>query len=157
MVRIGLITYLMLATTAGPWVCCCTAGQVTNALASTLPGQGDVPSNPICHSSTCCHRNGTPATQQEPKKSDSERPQREGPSCPCQDYKPVLASLVSPDQSNGNQVPRQLSQQAVELVPAFLSVLGLFSISNPEAIGGVPILPFLTAQDLLHTHHVLRC
>src|SRR5262245_35608060 len=77
--RLALTLHLVVAITAGPWLCCCTAGQVA-ALGSPGKQTAPMPARPSC----CC---------QSPQEGDQEaatesRGSREKP-CPCQEHRPA--------------------------------------------------------------------
>src|SRR5262245_34455215 len=88
MVRIGLTICLIFVTAAGPWLCCCTAGQL-----AALASRSDQPAKPA--SAPCCC--DTSAGAEDNARESPTSPERH---CPCQEHRPMgtvgaLAKLAS--------------------------------------------------------------
>jgi hypothetical protein len=157
MVRLLLTLYWTVITLAGPALCCCTDRcELTSrrpslaATASPLGAPGDAGRCPHCRK------------QSEPPTSDTTRDDPADPSpcpdpdCPCRHLasEPVITGAGA-----GPSWAALLSLGSAEWlpvgVPSGSSAVdpGLLPISTAAA----SVLPFLTAQDLLRVHHVLRC
>ena len=149
MVRLGLVTYLVLATLAGPWLCCCTATHLGGRL-NALPGRAET--SPAA--SRCCgHHAGGHQHQEHRKKAPQER---HSPDCPCrQDSSQAvaLAESESVKQLQARQFCDDLERTLI--LPGAEACLDLGKVAQRPEDGQV--LPFLTAQDVLFGLHILRC
>jgi hypothetical protein len=154
MLRAAVSIYLMLATLAGPWLCCCTTYQLIDWLAPPPAAEEDAP--PAC-SCCCCEPNpkktdpinnpeGTPDTPSTPSE------------CPCQQQRSELVPVLTVEAASLKRSP------SAELFLVVHQPVGLFSLDYclsgtarvPEHPGG-RLLPFLTTDALLHDLHQLRC
>src|SRR5262249_18147829 len=151
MFRLGLTTYLLLATAAGPWFCCCTTLRLAESLAAwakETEAKCETPPTSCC----CCKRNRPgddkpcPAT---PKSAPDQAPVDDPPSCPCQEQRSYLVAAVAlapQDSQTLHTLAQDLFAMAV-FVPA-----GADQSANHEtSIGRVCIFPFLTTEQILHT------
>jgi hypothetical protein len=144
MARVGLALYLMLATTAGPWVCCCAAAQV----GAMLKPAGWAPATPV-EAPCCCH--GKPA--EAPKPADPRpAPAR---SCSCQQERQpaviIASDLDCTAQSDRMPVPFDTADDGL----------------SGSALAGLPVpsqtlldwagLPHSGGRDTLRALHILRC
>jgi len=144
MLRRVLTAYLAFLTAAAPCLCCCTTGRL---VAATPPAAE-------CHSlpaakSCCCNETDPPATQQPAPKRHMPAPEER---CPCRNHADMQAQ-VTVDAKADNLDLRRVSLEAVTVVLPN-------SDPSPSAdhfgLAHDPD-PFLSATDLLHVHHRLRC
>ena len=148
MLRWAFAIYMVLVTAAGPGLCCCS---LSHLFASPATSQTTAPADlPPC----CQHTSGGQESQGHggcPREKQGD--DRHKPGCPCRQVEAKPAALPEqavelPDQS---QFASPFS--APSLAVAFDALLG---VKGGHALpGGGP--PFLTAHDLLHVHHQLRC
>ena len=151
MVRIGLSLYLMLAAAAGPSFCCCTTVRLADLLA--LPMKD-------ARGGHCCatHLDAPGQKPQKPKEHHPGKPgEPGGPSCPCKEGDPQQTPLASLDSGSKALQSRHSPQGSAEFVSFVPAALPLSPESNPNAPGKAVLLPFLTSEDLLCAHHILRC
>ena len=145
--RFVLAIYLSLHTIVGPWLCCCSLTTfAANSSASFGP---ETRHSPKKHS--CCQCEGEPSRPVE--KGESSPPSRPH-SCPCQQSHSDIASAL-PSSTFAEQV--SLQQGFHERLLAVFSHTTLPGGSRRSAVYDGNALPFLTADDLLRTHHVMRC
>jgi hypothetical protein len=153
MVRIGLSLYLMLAAAAGPWLCCCTTERLAARFA--------FPTKQSSHNGCCGDHQTAKGSQKHrtPEQSPSDEDQPGCPSCPCQEEGARLAVLASLDSSEVAKEfqSRHIPQGLVGLVPLVPTAHCLSADGDPETSGEAVRLPFLSAQDILHALHILRC
>jgi hypothetical protein len=153
MARIAVATYLVLVMLADPCVCCCTTTCLTALLPGTLSGPrpGSVQAGHGCCHGHTGRRGGLGAGTS----GMTQRPDR--PECPCQEG-PTWAA-VAPSREGASEQPQR--RQSVEQVPDALTLLP----ANRCPVAGTDSLaprqrdahPFLSAEDLLHALHHLRC
>jgi hypothetical protein len=129
--RVILSIYLMLASAAGPWLCCCQA-------AFSTPRHSPAPAQ----TRTCCHT--------EPAKTDtSDVPAKPVPPCSCQhDRQPGLLS------DNEVTMPSQWSVSYD--VPAS-ALTGAGDVCSPDAAAAWFASSCDDPRDLLRLLHILRC
>ena len=146
--RFVLAIYLSLHTIVGPWLCCCSLTIFASNSPTSAGPQAARP--PQKHS--CCQCEGEPTRPDDGGESDSpSRPH----SCPCQKSQSEIASAL----------PSSTLAEQISLRQGFHEwLLAAFSVTAVPSADGRPIalyegnaLPFLTADDLLRLHHVLRC
>ena len=154
MVRIALSLYLMASAAAGPWLCCCTVQRV---VALFTPPAKNAPSD----SGGCCARKQPGSDHQKndtPAHRSGDREQPGHPSCPCQDEGSHPVSVASLDSESVQQLQLRYSSEVSLL---FLSVTpmlpGLTAARAGQACRDGVTMPFLSAQDILYTLHMLRC
>jgi len=166
MLKVGITLYLVLATLAGPCVCCCTAARILSALIPSPPEPETlrIADRPVRKS--CCHHGVATANRAKPAPSDEGAVANNSPTkvkpagdhgCPCRQGAPgraALRSVAPSDQLSG--LTRFLAAEPDGAAWAHVSVSEEFvqSIGLRE---GPARGPFLTAQDILRAHHVLRC
>lgn len=147
MLRAGLNLYLMFATLAGPWLCCCTTARLGDQLVS-LVKKGYHGS-----SSCCCKHASEP---QNKRNSDNSQPSKVPP-CPCQENRSHLVPLSTLDCEETRQT-RQADgfQRIIETLGALpaTGVLGLNDCLLPDETRD---LPFLMSRMILRTFHIMRC
>ncbi len=139
MIRVVLNLYLVLVIAAGPWLCCCTAAQVTSWFGPAPQAAG-----PACG---CCPEEA----------DDRERPADEGSKaparpCPCEGQRlPVLAA--SPDFS-GSEVKSSAASDAGAVAFAEPKAAAPILSDAPERSDA---LPRMSGRTLLRALHILRC
>jgi len=135
MLRRIMAAYLVLATAAGPALCCCALpGLFTRHEAPT-----EAP--PPC----CCSRNGE---GQQPPAPSGENPGKGG--CPCRHGGPGPSLLGEP--AGSPQPPSACPWPAPSLAATFDAGL---AASGPATSSAAQ--PARTARDSLHIRHRLRC
>lgn len=151
MVRIGLCVYLMLAAVAGPSLCCCTIVRLADLLAVPMKG--------VCSSHCCATRRDAPG--QKPQKPKKHHPGKSGGSggnsCPCRERARQQTPLVSLDSGPKVFQSQRFPQDSAEVLSFVPAVIPLSPEINPNAPGKTVLLPFVTSEDLLCAHHILRC
>jgi len=135
MLRVGLLLYLMLVTASGPFVCCCLAVEVGDAIAQERR-----------ESSGCCSQHA-PSNKEIPSKCPK-------PPCPCKEasYDPN-AGRTSDSAEILNDLRQQVSVGTFALVATGASV-------DVAAETGIPpnlAFTFLDSRDILRAIHGLRC
>jgi hypothetical protein len=155
MVRVGVCIYLMLTTLAGPGLCCCTVMRSAREVAPALRAERRPPASPS-HRGCCCHRDT--ATPNEPLPDRGvPKPGSPGRPCPCRQGQSNPVPLPTP---SSQLAPESLAAHASQPLPGpapALPAAGLLSGEGLCTLGTAHDLPFLTAQDVLHTLHILRC
>ena len=142
MVRIGVVVYLVLATAAGPAVCCCTMNRL---FAFSSQGWSTTSSH---HG--CCNRHGKDGRR------PGEVPKRR-PDCPCQDsprdsaYLAAAKSLVPEDAARSLNLPGAAGMVGSAL-PHSLAPGAIIQVPR-ESIA----FPFHDARQVLRALHILRC
>ena len=145
MFRVAVATVLMLLQLAGPLACCCVSGHLTATLSrsSDTLGSHKAKATPSC----CGHR--APAEQNQPAPADH-RP-NERPSCPCCEHSSKVA-IVPADteapQLQLNPLSSALPADTADRLPA---------LPDYRSAAEHVLLPFVTADDLLRSLHILRC
>src|SRR5262245_66683577 len=107
MARIGLTLYLMLATTAGPWLCCCTAGRLPVFAVKTTH---KAPSNGGC----CGHHDGCPDPSDTKQDQSPQSPPAPDTPCPCKSGHRAPTILSAPEDSSVAELGRSLTANPVE-------------------------------------------
>jgi len=139
MLRSVLTAYLAFVTAAAPCLCCCTTARLFAAPPAKSAPPATAPS--------CCHEVETPADP-----VPAPQPKAPEPRCPCRDHSDMQGQVT-------------VGPVAAELALA-LTTLVVALIANPD-LDPTPVVdvdgpvschdPFLSATDLLHVHHRLRC
>lgn len=152
MLRIGLTSYLVFMTMAGPGLCCCLPERLAHFLA--FDGPEAEPNAMGTHCKSCCHQE-KPTDQQGTSSRNHSKP--ECPTCPCQ------------QSGAGNAMPSQGADQLKQVllrnnllgpagfVPVAFAVCPQPLEPDIRNAGEGVFLPFLTAHDFLMTFHMLRC
>jgi hypothetical protein len=153
MMRVALSIYLMFATLAGPWLCCCSITRMVHLLASLCPQEAQPPTE------TCCHSKASLPAVPDTEHQRSDEPGRPGDEepCPCQ-HKGSPAALTLP--TNQTTCQDLLLARADELVPSVAIPIVHVTTATSDPNSGPPgclDAPFVSARDLLHSLHVLRC
>ncbi|HET6576535.1 MAG TPA: hypothetical protein VFG68_23250 [Fimbriiglobus sp.] len=154
MFRFAVLWYLVLAMAAGPtaFCCCKTEGLLASVRTAFTPTLAQTVSAPALPS--CCHADPkpSPATSEQPAQLPGHAPD---PRCPCprSEGKPALPT--------GEQdFALTLALSVMTLPPALDGISTfVFTLEPPQTHlrGDDPGALFLSAQDLLRTHHQLRC
>lgn len=146
MIRIGLAIYLIFATVAGPWFCCCSATRLANALGQLTRARES-------HVNSCSQRSGCCSCRHAAQQGSDESPPK--PRCPCHDKH---GAKVAP--TSGFDIVKWVRLSLGEsaggpLVPvsACKAPLPL----QPDSGASSSVLPFLTAQDMLRALHNYLC
>ncbi len=147
MLRIAVATYLMLVTTAGPLFCCC---MPTRLAAMVSPPMTGAPVSVGCHD--CCGRPAKSPDRQTPV-DDSEAPQPAQPGCPCQGPACSVALLFTSESNKLSALPLD----SLACLPPVPSLDLVFPSCSGPSVGTRRAHPFLTADDILHVLHMLRC
>lgn len=149
MFRLGLVTYLVIAMLAGPALCCCTTARL---LASLGPSATKTAQDCSNHTSGCC-RHSDPAQKD---KAPAEKDHSDGPQCPCKQdgSQPAL----SPVELDGASALLRTVVSDWFALPLVGDTSGLtLGVLRPAAAGDRWLVPFLSTQDILFGHHMLRC
>jgi hypothetical protein len=151
--RVAVSYYLILALSAGPAFCCCALKSIAApihavAAKTTSPAQAD---DACPH---CKKHQGEKPLSPENSPAPENRPQD---GCPCKDHGPAAALPDAvPDHarawSSADNASLVLSLDAVGILSADFA-----APARPCALAGLRAGPWLTAGDLLSTHHVIRC
>lgn len=158
MIRVALTHFLMLSVLAGQCFCCCTS---VRPLANLAPTPQRVPLQPTPQCQCCCCQTNQVSENQSERvgeKSPTKSNVPKMPPCPCREKKSQSVAAVPLEREKSQDwQARHLLQHlgdsvSVPLVSSDLSQAGSFhDWANDH------ILPFLTAQDMLRAHHLLRC
>ena len=154
MVRMAVGYYLILAFSAGPAAfCCCALNSLAapfHAVAVITPGP---PPQPDGHCPLCKTHQDRPTSPEKPPAPDKEPPG----GCPCKGHCPaaVLSDAVSDDAREWSSEPVVAGVSAPELPAIFTPDLA--ALNRPDVPTGLRDGPWLSAGDLLSTHHVIRC
>ena len=156
MIRIGLVSYLLIMTAAGPVLCCCETGRALNGIvAAAMASSGKKPDSESPR--TCCgHRKSTETSQSPASKESSEKPLPEDRSCPCKKNTTPDVILFANDGKTVNACQRELALDSHRSLAAAFSMAFEMPNGRPQ-VNGQLLLPFLTSTDLLDVHHLLRC
>lgn len=158
-----LVNLLLVALTAtGPTACCCTASAVSSVVLGRLPpvaGLSAKSSPRFCcpgHNRTTekparGYREGRPVVRTSGR-SDPPPGQRQ---CPCQERRSALGAEVAGEVRSSPDL-REYEPKTFD--PAGSWLTPVTHLGPPERTGASrPRLPFLTTDDRLRAHHVLRC
>lgn len=159
MLRYGLSAYLMLAMLAGPLLCCCMPGHIAAAFSSNTESP-DQPKK-ASHRKTCCSHHSRSKSPQ-PAAPSHEKGKPGHPtdsSCPCKKSTCPEIAIPAPEPESAKQLQaRHLPRCLADLFPCPQALdTSLLTLNSPLGRDGACLLPFLTAEDLLHAFHILRC
>ena len=159
MVRLALSTYLMFVMLAGPWLCCCSVTHLV-ARQTAAHGQADGQRQKAKAASSCC-RHQAPAkaakTTPDRQNGDAHGHPGERPTCPCQEHPTPLASATPSGTVSGQELHRAAPDDVLSLPALTQADASLASLVLAAERQGGGVSPFLTADDLLHRLHILRC
>lgn len=153
MVRIALSLYLMASAAAGP-LCCCTVQRVAALFAHPAKDASEA------HGGCCGQKQPASGHQKHhtPERQRGEPDQPARPSCPCQGEGSQPVSVASLDSESVQQLQLRYSSEVSLLFPSVTPMLpGLTAAGAGQACAEGVTLPFLSAQDILYTLHMLRC
>ena len=143
--RSVVVIYLALNTLVGPWLCCCSLATLASPSSASF-GPADGRSS---EKHSCCQDKGELSRSGDKRESDSSAPLQPHP-CPCQKSHSEMTAVL----------PTSTLAEQASLQQGFHGwFLAAFSLSEAPAAGNRLIalfdgnaLPFLTADDLLHSH-----
>ncbi len=148
MFRLGLIIYLVIATVAGPSLCCCSTTRLFASGGS--PATHDAPPEPA--PTSCCPHCTPPHQEKAPVEQDY--PHR--PQCPCKQHN--SQQVLSTSEIDGSSaLSFRLAASDWVVLPLFTAPPLTTLQAAVTAVGDRLLLPFLSTQDLLFSHHLLRC
>jgi hypothetical protein len=147
-----LATYMAFALAAGPGLCCCTAAHL---VAGPPPAAGSDPADD--HPPCCCCPADRPAPPAgDPCAQAPAPPKSRGHHCPCRETGDTQQFDRAAAASPAEPLPSRFVPPAFALIP--LDAPTAAQLAAPGQAGErSSILPFLSARDLLHVHHLLRC
>ena len=152
MVRVVLTGWLILHTVVGPWLCCCTLLRSLATAASAPTFQASLA--PEKHS--CCHADPDAHSAAPKGESDAVSPSRHHP-CPCRQNLPDVFDKALPAPATAElSSPDHWLRSGSAALFVLVAQPDVVTTSLFDSSGG-NLLPFLTTQELLRTHHVLRC
>jgi hypothetical protein len=145
--RIGLSVYLMFATLAGPWLCCCRLPHLSARFAALLRKDEAKPAE---SSHSCCQHRA-------PVKDSRPAHHPDAPSCPCQGTRQQEPALVLLESDGTRLLDRNSNAQAVDLLGCdclsgvVMPSVGLMLTSSSLSSS------VLSGRDILSSLHILRC
>ncbi|MBY0512665.1 MAG: hypothetical protein K2P78_01990 [Gemmataceae bacterium] len=155
MLRTALTIYMVLATLVGPAVCCCSLCPAAAGVGRPfLPAPHRSPATPSPAGCPHCCGQSAPAPDSPSKTPDRDPGRPQKPACPCQSHaaQPALPQA----EADGTSV--------LALLVAFADMISAGPLATWVAVEAdlrpscpAEGVPFLTAQDLLRAHHLLRC
>jgi hypothetical protein len=157
-----LTAYMALAFTAGPGLCCCATTHFAahgRPAGENQPSRPSRPESPPCcqHHSQARHDQTASTRHNEPTSAhlDSDNPQKHP--CPCREHgsAPQIDRTAAAPPVDDSSARYWLS--LVSMVPSFGSGPLLPAVVSERGPGHAPPRPFLSIDDLLHVHHLLRC
>ncbi len=150
MIRLGLVTYLVIATFAGPLLCCCTTARLVAGFASPASrdqSQSRPAKTGCCRHSSTAHNDKAPADKHQP----------DCPQCPGKQdcVQPVLSNA----ELDGSNLVNLRPLPSDWVLPALLADIqsSLTLSAFRAAAGDLSLLPFLSTRDILFRLHMLRC
>jgi hypothetical protein len=159
MLRGVLTVYLLLVTAAGPCFCCIAGQLLARPRSSTSPAEPGPLQSRCVSANNSCGTCGSCCSTGRDSSAPARRPAPAAPcpACPCGEPSLCCGTLAGRlDDSFAPSLLRWLVDAAAGPLwfdgadrPALAVVVG------PEQTFGA--VPFLTASDLLHVHHRLRC
>jgi len=144
MFRFVVATILMLTQLAGPLACCCASGRLT-AILSPSPS---AVRNKAEAAPSCCKHHAPPGDD---RRAPADQPPHERPSCPCAGHWSQAAVVPADSEARQQHLDPFSSAQ-----PAATAERLSFLPELRSPVEQVP-LPFVTADDLLRSLHILRC
>jgi hypothetical protein len=158
MLRNLVIVQLIAALLASQWLCCCTTLALLSDTNPRPRAAGELSGAAKRHS--CCSHRKAAQSPEKPTKPDPGRrnPGEKKPDCPCK-CKLSKAQLSVPD-SDGVPIRNGLRLALADFNPLNASdvVLDATGFAGASVRDPVPWPgPTLTTEDLLFSHHNLRC
>jgi hypothetical protein len=150
MLRIALAAYLSAVTLAGPWLCCCTGLRV---LASLLPGLTTAAEQEAGKLPACCqHHVSSKTAVPEPGEQPPD------PDCPCHKHQERVAAVPPAQATPADGLARDDAAAGGWMLVAVPVAAGWVASCGGHRDSDLQVdLPFLSAQDLLRAHHLMRC
>lgn len=146
MFRVGMISYLMLATLAGPAWCCCTLSQLAQA-ASLAVNSADSST-----SSTCCHQGERIKPQKDQADSPADDP------CPCKEQRSNhVPAMTAEGQALENVRLNSPLLDSFQLALSAAAIASCDGQSTPEHPSNSIRAFFTSGPDLLCALQVFRC
>jgi len=139
MFRVAVALYLMLASAAGPWLCCCTGARLLGFDSLVHDKQG-------ARSPCCCGHRGE--KNQGRQSSDAQGPKK---SCPCQEDQLVTPAVSDDGNDRSLKAPFSVDLQAPVLSSPSLHLDAASVVPRHSAA-----FPF-NGRDTLCALQVLRC
>jgi hypothetical protein len=147
MLRGALTAYLVFFTAAGPCLACCAASRLLTA-AAPAPARAEEAAAPCC-----CGGDDTASPACEAPRS----PQPPAPpSCPCDDHPARQGSVAVASAATAELSLLRWSLELTSVTAAFADPIAPTAPAVPPG-AAAPADPFLSASDLLHVQHRLRC
>jgi hypothetical protein len=143
----ALLFSFVVSQLVAPWFCCCVVGAMQNVEMAEKVQTEPIPAKPS-KCKHCCEEDTAPSP------AAPERPVQEKPThhCPCAKIVQAEVYTVVPD--------RIIDREKFDL-PSFAVELPTISpwvvIANSVAVPNLRSVPLLTTEDILFSHHVLRC
>ena len=160
MVRVAVTSYLIFAFAAGQATFCffcCTLKACATPVHSSAANTTHFSSSkaPTSEGEGCPH---CKKHQKEPSPEKSPSPEKEKHNrCPCKEHGTALVTLdVFTDHARGWSLEQDFSASLAFDGPSQLAPV-ITSLTRPRATTGLRDGPWLSASDLLTTHHVIRC
>lgn len=141
MIRALLTLVFSFTALLGPGFCCCTFARPHQAGVSTQARQ-------LRSATSCCHCSHSDEEESAP----TTPPAR--PACPCKEQQPqsCVASRIDLQADRSSVLQSWLPVLDSTWISYSVADLG-YAATNVSSFN----LPFLTADDLLRTHHIMRC
>jgi hypothetical protein len=145
MFRLVAVVLLTLTQLAGPLACCCATWRP-----ATAPSSASRQADPGPAKKSCCAHHERQETNRETPAAPRPADRSE---CPCKADGSARTAVLSGG-------PETIQHQSGQLLPALDVVSTVITTTLHTASCTQPpseLLPFVTADDLLRAHHVLRC
>jgi hypothetical protein len=152
MYRVVLATGLMVVQLAAPLLCCCRFAH--QATASTPVAATTLADPPV--KSCCAHHRSDVASKLADPHASNPRPASVPSDCPCrQETKRPILSLTpeAVKVADGRSLSPILSAAWSGAATSAMPLTGLPCLAIDHRVS----MPFLSADDLLCSHHLLRC
>ena len=146
--RIAVSLLLIAETLLGPSLCCCQASSM-NLLAMLGVSTRESANVPANHSCCKCKTEAKPATD-----GPTENSQRQ--ECPCKsnrDNNPAVPATVT---ASLQHIAVNEALAAPTCLTISIAVHDAAGLTSPSAVL-LQNTPFVTTEDLLRAHHLLRC
>lgn len=149
MAQLGLALYLIIATAAGPCLCCCSGDRLVGhfSAAKHVPTIG----------SHCCYHRAIGGGHHVP--GDKRLPEKQAPhdSCPCRDGVPHPMTILVAKSSLNADFARSLAL-VQEFAPGVLGTADPLTGHSPAQYAGFAFAsPLQNSQDILSVLQTLRC
>jgi len=145
MLRIGFVTYLIIVTAAGQWLCCCSAGRLFASLGAFGTMKHTEPTTAPCK---CCSEEEAPSQEKPAEPSQ--------PNCPCREsYGASRGLAVLSSDRMDELLQRSAGWTSFSLENTSFIFVGVTHSDQPcmEGVDGV----FLADGIILRAFHIMRC